>query len=358
MESARPPMNARAMERAVERAINLPAGLDSNEHASWILRGLCEAALFGIAQAQPIDPIDEAVDSLTCLRRGDPRFASRLVNLRLIYGRAPGRRETSLLSSYGALGRDWSQTRPPTPRPANTEAFCRLADLIDRNGSVPSDRTVSAADGYGRDALVARETWRPGGLPTTRVRFVASTLDPSLAWRVWTCGEDGAPIIVLLSEMLHPTVHDIWWGVHNGTHLDHITHLVADGQDPTVIEYGEGLLLAESLAMTVELLAGLENSNLATARVVWDGLVERLARIPLPRLASSPTAVAARSAPNTEFASLPTLAAAYTIGSIDLLATGFNDPLIPTPYREALRERWDRLVAQRSDVEEILRGLG
>jgi len=341
-------MSSDHTSRAVERLLDVPADPDSVETASWILRGMSEAALFAVAQSHAIEPLDDAVGALGARgRRGDPKFAARLRELRTILGPLP--------SAYQSLGRDWSpQPRPGPPDTQKATAYCRLADLVDRSGPPPSGQAVSAADGHGRAALLDRDRWRPGAHPTAGVRFVRTDIDPSLAWRVWTRAADGVPVIVLVAEKLTPTVNDVWWGIHNGTHLDHISHLEATGHDATVIEYGHGLLAAESLAMSVELLAGLETSDSGVARVVWEGLVERLARLPVPDVASSPTAEAARNATDQEFTALPTLARAYTTGAVELLASGFHHPLIPVAYRTALVDRWNSLAARRPEVLDAL----
>lgn len=342
-------MTADTLQRSIERAIDLPTGTDQTERASWVLRGFSEAALFAVARSAPMEPLDEAVAAhAELLGHGDPRFASRLRKLRQLSGAPP--------RCYSDLGREWMRPPPPRPpEPGRVAAFCRLADLIDHNGTRPQGDAVSAADGHGRAALAAREEWRPAGLPTSQVRFTLTAIDASLAWRVWAF-EDGAPSIVVVAEILHAPVNDIWWGVHNGTHLDHIGHVAAQGHDACQLEYGQGLLVAESLAMTVEFLAALEAPDRTSARVVWDGLVERLARLPVPAV-ESPTAAAAREATDVEFAALPTLAAAYTTGTVEILAAEFDHPMIPPPYRLALTQRWEQLANRRPDVDAVLRDL-
>ncbi|GGN99380.1 hypothetical protein [Nocardia rhizosphaerihabitans] len=339
------------IRKAISHATALPEGLSAQELASWTLRGLTEIALFGIAHGLPLDDIDDAVASLGALgKHAHPRFADRLRELRATAGPPT--------DVFADLAADWSPPAPPkTPSGPAVEGFCRLADLIGPMRDEPPGMFVSAADGHGRTALAERESWRPASLPTTGVVFIPVSVLAALTWRVWTAGSTGTPTVVLVEEMLSPPTMDIWWGIHNGTHLDHLGQLALDGRDPEEIEYSSGLLITESLAMTAELLAGLETENPTTARLIWDGLVERLARLPVPPLDSSRTARRAQNLSDAEFTALPTLAGAYTAGAIELLASGFDHPLIPERLRDAMRCRWDQASDRNPDVAGVLRDL-
>jgi hypothetical protein len=155
-------------------------------------------------------------------------------------------------------------------------------------------------------------------------------------------------------------------GIHNGAHLDHLAALV-DGEEreaghgagpvsrpwrPKEIEFGAGLMVAESYAMSVELLAVAEcllAGRLAEARELRAGLVSRMGRIPgyrdwrARRPATSASAAEACGDHVVEFATLPTLAARYVTGPLDLIARGWRDPLIPPVLAERIRTRWTAL---------------
>jgi hypothetical protein len=165
-------------------------------------------------------------------------------------------------------------------------------------------------------------------------------------------------------------------GVHNGAHLDHLAALVdgerrAGGSEgghesgrlnrpwrpwrpwrPKEIEFGAGLMVAESYAMSVELLAVAEcllAGRLAEARELRAGLVSRMGRLPgyrdwrARRPATSAAAAEACGDHVVEFATLPTLAARYVTGPLDLIARGWRDPLIPPALAERIRTRWTAL---------------
>ncbi|SDY98895.1 hypothetical protein [Tessaracoccus flavus] len=327
----------------IRLAIALPDGLSTVERASWAVRGLAEIALFNIALDRESDEIDMAVAELGDLVRfADPRFADRLVQIRALIDSPP--------SKYMSIGSDWTPDSPSATPDKSLRAFCRIADAIFEGSDGPQHGPpVSAADGSAKTAMLERDWWRPASKPTHGVNFVPTSVPPSLTWKVWTYSAE--PTVIIVDEKLTVPMGDIWWGVHNATHLDQIKHVADAGRNPNEIEYGEGLLAAESLAMTVEMLAGLEGRGTPAARVVWEGLAERLARMPIPSELSSPTVVQARQLADPEFGALPTLASAYTTGAIRLLESRFEHELIPPTLRESMLVRWRRLV----DAEPWLR---
>ena len=137
------------------------------------------------------------------------------------------------------------------------------------------------------------------------------------------------------------------WGVHNGVHLDLLS--VVPSAVPSEIEYGEGLVFAESIAMSAELLAGAEGLIEKNSRViatVADGIEERISRLTLSgcygESAAYQRAVRHKSA---EFSELPVLAEAYVTGPLDLIRRGYLDRRLPVWISRNFQDRW-RYVAR------------
>ena len=354
--SATPPWPGRApgpglldLEKITPKAgSSLPSGLSSAERASWHLRGLAECALFAVATHQDTEALDAGVAALGPQGAiADPTFADRLRALRSRLGPPP--------APYLRLGKDWAApVRSPSPDPSATARFCAIADLVGPGAAGPDMQPVSAANGYGIDALRRREAWRAGAGPFADVAVVPIGVPAELAWRVWASSTAGKPLVVVVAEELDPRAMDVWWGVHNGTHLDHIWHMAGSGRDPLDIQFGRGLLSAESLAMSAELLAGFESSDPTVRATIWDGLVERVARLGVPEEDPSACAAAARRQSDHEFTALPTLSMAYTVGVVELLRCRFHDPYIPSPLAEATAARWDAVLDHTPELARIL----
>src|SRR5579872_2667167 len=180
--------------------------------------------------------------------------------------------------------------------------------------------------------FLARRTWmclpRAGASPCARpgpaVAEVPSTASPSdahltvrlpvnrfLARRTWMClPRAGAspcarpgPAVAEVPSTASPLAQQIWRGIHEGAHLDHLAALTALGPAaPSPAEFGAGLLIAESYAMAVEILAAVECVLAEEGHAVWQlgaGLIERVTRLP------------GGSDPAPEFVDLPTLAEVY-----------------------------------------------
>ena len=98
---------------------------------------------------------------------------------------------------------------------------------------------------------------------------------------------------------------------------------------PSPGEFGAGLLVAESYAMAVELLAGVECVLAGEGHAVWQlgaGLIERATRLP------------GGANPAAEFADLPTLAEVYLIGPLDVLSGGHASAVLPAELTRSLHE--------------------
>jgi hypothetical protein len=162
---------------------------------------------------------------------------------------------------------------------------------------------------------------------------------------------------VVNDEQLTTDDFDIWWGVHDGSHLDHLA--IFPSNLPAPIEYGEGLLLAESLVMSLELLAAAEALVTANSRVqsrVRVGILERVGRLTGVFTDSDLIQAALRMGVerDVEFAALQTLARAYVTGPFALIARQFNDPLIPDTVANELISRWRKIGKSHPIVSETL----
>src|SRR5260370_28953355 len=122
-------------------------------------------------------------------------------------------------------------------------------------------------------------------------------------------GSGPGPAVAEVPSTASPLAQQIWRGIHEGAHLDHLAALTALGAAaPSPAEFGAGLLIAESYAMAVEILAAVECVLAEEGHAVWQlgaGLIERATRLPR------------RSDPASEFIDLPTLAEVYVRGPLE-----------------------------------------
>ena len=109
-----------------------------------------------------------------------------------------------------------------------------------------------------------------------------------LARRTWMC-LPGLPspgtAIAEVPSTATPMAQQIWRGIHEGAHLDHLSSLARLGRPlaPNPGEFGAGLLVAESYAMAVEILAAVECVLAGEGHAVSQlgaGLIERATRLP------------------------------------------------------------------------------
>jgi hypothetical protein len=146
-------------------------------------------------------------------------------------------------------------------------------------------------------------------------------------------GEPGAdPAVAEVPSTASPLAQQIWRGIHEGAHLDHLSALTALGPAaPSPAEFGTGLLIAESYAMAVEILAAVECIMADEGHAVWqlgNGLIERATRLP------------GGSNPAPEFTDLPTLAEVYVLGPLEVLTGGDAARALPEQIVGSLRARW------------------
>jgi hypothetical protein len=156
-----------------------------------------------------------------------------------------------------------------------------------------------------------------------------------LARRTWMClpGLPGpGTAIAEVPSTATSLEQQIWRGIHEGAHLDHLTSLARRGpRAPSPEEFGAGLLVAESYAMAVEILAAVECILAGEGQAVWQlgaGLIERATRLP------------GGTNPAAEFADLPTLAEVYLLGPLEVLAGGAAADALPEEIISSLRDRW------------------
>lgn len=161
-----------------------------------------------------------------------------------------------------------------------------------------------------------------------------------LARRTWMC-LPGLPApgtaIAEVPSTATALEQQIWRGIHEGAHLDHLTSLAgSDPLAPSPGEFGAGLLIAESYAMAVEMLAAVECILAGEGQAVGQlgaGLIERATRLP------------GGAHPVAEFADLPTLAEVYLLGPLEVLAGGVAADALPGEIAGALLDRWHAACA-------------
>ena len=214
----------------------------------------------------------------------------------------------------------------------------RAADLVAGFGEL----LLSTATALPRDApcplVSARQlAWGVRYRPSPSDAHITLRLPVSrrLARRTWMCLPGLASpgtVIAQVPSTAPPLEQQIWRGIHEGAHLDHLTSLARRGPlAPSPGEFGAGLLIAESYAMAVEILAAVECVLAGEGHAVWQlaaGLIERATRLP------------GGAHPAVEFADLPTLAEVYLLGPIEMLADGAAAAALPDELISSLRDRW------------------
>ena len=327
---------------AAHAAVNVPAA--DAEAAAWTVRGWADVAVGCLALDRPLGS------------RGSPGPLSSLGSLR------PGGPDP--VSAFGGL----DQVIRAVPVAAGGQHAARLRRLRELAGPVPpwypdtrpmagpiravGWLTWQAADllaQFGRELMAAgAELPWPASCPRSSARQLAwgARYRPSpsnghrtvrlpvnrrLARRTWMClpGPDGpGPAVAEVPSAASALAQQIWRGIHEGAHLDHLGVLTAlEPAAPSPAEFGAGLLVAESYAMAVEIVAAVECVLAGEGHAVWQlgaGLIERATRLP------------GGSDPAPEFADLPTLAEVYVLGPLDVLASGVaaSGPLASGPLAQ------------------------
>jgi hypothetical protein len=341
-------------ELLVGRAMELPAW--GAELAAWRARSLAE--LLVQAKLTGDDALVAAVDEVAPTLTAVPgRLAWRLRAVRRAHGGLPGSYPDA--DPGPATGRE--RERPPARRVRDAaRRLARALDALDSPGAPagePASSQRKPAIRTGRDVERSLRTvaqLRPEGDRTHRCQVVP--FDKTLIWRGW-CHDGQRPVLAYTGQAHTPAELDMMYGLHAGVHLDHMAGLDAAGPGTAIvdIQFGGGLLVAEAVAMTVELMTLLApRDGLAADRRTFlrNAVIDRISRT--PGLATSLSADASRSptltevagrTPTVEFRSLPTLAAAYLTGPFDLAEQGFRHPLIPRPLAAELARRWQEAAS-------------
>ena len=319
---------------AATAAVRVPAG--NAEADAWTVRGWADVAIGCVALDGPgfIDParqdgpgafsgLDEVIRSLRVVSGG--QHAARLRQLRRFAGPVP----------------PWYPDTRPVADPIRDvrEIVWRAARLVTGFGELlmttaatlrhdPALPLVSAPQ------LAWGARYRPS--PSTDHVTMRLPLSRRLARRTWMClpGLPGpGTAIAEVPSTATAMEQQIWRGIHEGAHLDHLSSLarLRGPMAPSPGEFGTGLLVAESYAMSVELLAGVECILAGEGHAVWQlgaGLIERATRLP------------GGANPAAEFADLPTLAEVYLLGPLDVLSGDRASAVLPPELTRSLHDRW------------------
>ena len=335
MHVAAPAAHAWAIA-AANAAVRVPAA--NAESAAWTVRGWADVAvgclaldgtaLPGPAPRRPgaFRGLDEVVRAVPIVSGG--QHAARLRRVRELAGPVP----------------PWyPDARPATGPIRGVRPFIWLAaDLVARFGEELMMTGAGLPWSASCPLSSARQLawgarYRPS--PSDAHHTVRLPVDRFLARRTWMClpGRMGAepgpvPVVAEVPSTASPLAQQIWRGIHEGAHLDHLSALAALGPAaPSPAEFGTGLLTAESYAMAVEILAAVECILAEEGHAVWQlgaGLIERAARLP------------GGSEPAPEFTDLPTLAEVYVRGPLEVLTGGDAARALPEQIAGSLRARW------------------
>jgi hypothetical protein len=326
---------------AATAALRVPAS--NAEAAAWAVRGWADVAVGCLALDGPACPVtgpgtpsafgglDEVVRSVPVASGGQD--AARLRGLRRFAGPVPC----------------WYPDNRPAAGPirAVRPVAWRAAGHLAGFGKFLM-RTAAGLPWHPPCALrsAPQLAWGARYRPSASDVHVTLALpvDRWLARRTWMC-LPGLPApgtaVAEVPSTATPLAQQIWRGIHEGAHLDHLSVLARPGPSaPSPAEFGAGLLIAESYAMAVEILAAVECVLAEEGEAVWQlgaGLVERATRLP------------GGSHPAPEFADLPTLAEVYVLGPLEVLAGGATSRALPggataralpAELIGALRGRW------------------
>ncbi|GAA0390557.1 hypothetical protein Acor_47300 [Acrocarpospora corrugata] len=277
------------------------------EAAAWTVRGWAEVALGCAVLGRAFDGLDRVVRAAG-IRHGGPG-AVRLRALRALGGPVP-----SWYPDEGDPG-------PVAPVGAEVWRLCEL--VAEFCAAVPTG--AQARTSRGRDSARGQLRWgeryRPE--PARRYRIVRGDAYAGMVWRTWMrlpTAKGVENVLVAVGRQKPELQRRVWLGIHEGAHLDLLA--ARDGE----LEFGAGLLAAESYAMAVEmaaLLAAAGDGQRELAGWLRLGLLERIGRLP----GFDGRIPAARGFSAPELAPLPTLAAAYVTGPLTLLCAPAETPL-------------------------------
>ena len=326
---------------AANTAVRVPA--TNAEAAAWTVRGWADVAVGCLALASPASPgsgldpsgafggLDEVVRAVPIISGGP--HAVRLRRVRELAGPVP----------------PWYPDARPVPGPIRdlgpfawqaADLMAGFGEELMMTGAGLPWRASCPLSSARQLAWGAR--YRPS--PSEGYRTVRLPVTRFLARRTWMClpGRPGSapgpgPVIAEVPSTAAPLAQQIWRGIHEGAHLDHLGALTAlrpaalGPAAPSPAEFGAGLLIAESYAMAVEIVAAVECILAEEGHAVWQlgvGLIERATRLP------------GGSDPVPEFTDLPTLAEVYVRGPLEVLAGGDAARALPEQITGSLSARW------------------
>jgi hypothetical protein len=321
---------------AAQAATRVPAA--AGEADAWTVRGWADAAVgcialdlaAGLDGPAAFSGLDEVIDAMRVPSGG--QHAARLRRLRRFAGPVP---------------RWYPDVRPVDgPVRAVRPIVWQAADLVASFGEL----LIATTSGLRRPApcplssarqLAWGNRYRPS--PSEAHLTLPLPVSRRLARRTWMCLPglpSPATAIAEVPSTATPLAQQVWRGIHEGAHLDYVALLARfrpEGpQAPSPAEFGAGLMLTESYAMAVELLAAVECVLTGEGHAVWQlgaGLIERAARLP------------GGSAPAAEFADLPTLAEVYLLGPLEVLIGAGGGGTVPEEVAGPLRARWGAACA-------------
>jgi len=320
---------------AGDAAARVPAS--HAEADAWIVRGWADVAVGCLAldglgrrlakpdEAGAFGGLDEVVRGLRIASGG--QHADRLSRLRRFAGPVPS----------------WYPDARPVSGPVRRVRVIawRAARLLSWFGELLLTSATTLPHPPPSPLISARQlAWGVRYRPTPSDAHVTLSLPVNrrLARRTWMClpGLPGAgTVIAEVPSTATPIEQQIWRGIHEGAHLDHLASLARQGGGqplaPSPGEFGDGLLVAESYAMAVEILAAVEcilAGEGHAVRQLGAGLIERATRLP------------GGAHPAAEFADLPTLAEVYLLGPLEVLVGGAAGEALPDEIIEPLRDRW------------------
>ena len=332
---------------AATAAVRVPAG--NAEADAWTVRGWADVAIGCVA----LDGPGFAGPSRRLIRRDESGAFSGLDevirSLRVVSGGQHAARLRQLRRFAGPVPPWYPDTRPVAgPIRDVGEIVWRAAGLVSGFGELLMATAATLRHDAACPLVSARQlAWGARYRPSPSAEHVTLRLplNRRLARRTWMClpGLPGpGTAIAEVPSTATAIEQQIWRGIHEGAHLDHLSsvarlrhppgHPPGRPLAPSPGEYGAGLLVAESYAMAVEMLAAVECILAGEGHAVWQlgaGLIERATRLP------------GGASPAAEFADLPTLAEVYLLGPLDMLSGGSGpSTVLPAELTRSLHDRW------------------
>ncbi|MGD0243390.1 MAG: hypothetical protein ABSB59_24170 [Streptosporangiaceae bacterium] len=323
---------------AATAAVRVPAG--NAEADAWTVRGWADVAVGCVA----LDGPGAAVPGSQLAWRDDPGAFSGLDevirSLRVVSGGQHAARLRQLRRFAGPVPSWYPDTQPVAgPIRGVREDVWNAARLIAGFGEQLIAAAAALPSGTVCPLISAQQlSWGVRFRPSPSDGHIGLRLPVNrrLARRTWMCLPGLAPPGTAIAEVPSTATamaQQVWRGIHEGAHLDHLGALagVRRGLAPSPGEFGAGLLLAESYAMAVEILAAVEcvlAGEGSAVRQLGAGLIERATRLP------------GGSNPAAEFTDLPTLAEVYVLGPLEVLSDGPASATLPAELTGPLLDRW------------------